>query len=80
MGDILFSAFLSPAAPGNWIWGVGPIAQIPTHTDRTLGNDNPGLGPTGVLLRIEKGNPWVVGALVNNMWSLGASAAAASSP
>jgi hypothetical protein len=71
LGDVQLSGFLSPAVPGNWIWGIGSIAQFPTHTDRTLGNDNLGLGPTGVLLRLEKGNPWVFGALVNNVWSLG---------
>lgn len=34
------------------------------------GNKNWGLGPTAVLLHIEKGSPWVYGALVNNVWSL----------
>src|SRR5262249_32989168 len=24
VGDVLFTAFLSPTHPGNWIWGVGP--------------------------------------------------------
>jgi hypothetical protein len=76
LGDTQFTAFLSPAVPGTWIWGLGPIVQIPTHTSPTLGNDNLGLGPSGVLLRIEKGDPWVVGALVNNVWSVGTSPAA----
>jgi hypothetical protein len=71
LGDTQLSGFLSPSAPSDWIWGVGSIAQIPTHTDPTLGNDNLGLGPTAVLLHMEKGNPWVAGALVNNVWSLG---------
>jgi hypothetical protein len=73
LGDTQFSAFLSPAMPGHWIWGAGTIAQVPTHTSPTLGNDNLGLGPTGVLLRLEKGNPWVFGALANNVWSVGTS-------
>ena len=71
VGDIQFSAFLSPAEPGHWIWGVGSIIQAPTNTHE-LGNDNWGAGPTAVLLRIEKGNPWVYGALVNNIWSVSA--------
>lgn len=70
LGDLQLTAFLSPAQPGHWIWGVGPIVQIPTHTSATLGNDNLGMGPSGVLLRLEHGNPWVFGALVNNVWSL----------
>jgi hypothetical protein len=30
LGDTQFTAFLSPASPGKWIWGAGPILQIPT--------------------------------------------------
>ena len=43
--------------------------QAPTDTN-DLGNKNWGLGPTAVVLRIEKGNPWVYGVLINNVWSL----------
>src|SRR3954453_7241522 len=25
IGDVVFTAFLSPANPGNWIWGAGPV-------------------------------------------------------
>jgi hypothetical protein len=71
IGDTQFTAFLSPADPGHWIWGVGGIVQIPTNSNSELGNDNWGLGPSVVMLRLEKGNPWVVGALVNNVWSVG---------
>jgi hypothetical protein len=52
------------------IWGAGVITQLPTHSDPVLGNNNWGLGPTAVVLRLEKGNPWVYGVLVNNVWSL----------
>ena len=69
IGDVQFTAFLSPAVPGHWIWGVGAIAQLPTNSNG-LGNKNWGLGPTAVLLRLEKGNPWVYGGLINNVWSL----------
>ena len=55
------------------IWGVGAVAQAPTHTDSSLGNENWGLGPTAVVLRLEKGSPWVYGVLINNIWSLGTS-------
>jgi hypothetical protein len=57
MGDAQFTAFLSPANPGHWIWGAGGIVQMPTHSDSELGNDNWGLGPSFVLLHLEKGNP-----------------------
>lgn len=71
LGDLQFTSFLSPAQPGHWIWGLGPIIQIPTHTSPNLGNNNLGLGPSGVLLHLAKGDPWVYGALMNNVWSVG---------
>jgi len=72
LGDIQLTGFLSPANPGKWIWGAGAVAQLPTNTNG-LGNDNWGLGPTAVLLHIDKGSPWVYGALVNNIWSMSSS-------
>jgi hypothetical protein len=78
LGDTQLSAFLSPANAAGWIWGVGAIAQIPTHTDSNLGNNNWGLGPTAVVLHLEKGDPWVYGALANNVWSLDTSPSAPS--
>jgi hypothetical protein len=48
LGDLQFSGFLSPRDSDALIWGVGAVAQLPTHTDSALGNDNPGLGPTAV--------------------------------
>jgi hypothetical protein len=71
IGDVQFSAFLSPAKPGAWIWGAGAIAQLPTHSNDRLGNNNAGLGPTFVILHLERGSPWVYGVLVNNIWSVG---------
>ena len=69
-GDLVFTAFLSPANPGHWIWGAGPVVQIPTNSNEELGNKNWGLGPSLVVLHLEHGDPWVYGALVNNIWSL----------
>ncbi|MBK5966567.1 hypothetical protein CCR95_21445 [Thiocystis minor] len=45
IGDTVFTAFLSPAKPGHWIWGAGPVVQMPTNTSKELGNGNWGLGP-----------------------------------
>jgi hypothetical protein len=69
IGDLQVTAFLSPAKPGAWIWGVGAITQLPTHSDALLGNNNTGFGPSFVMLHLEKGSPWVYGALANNVWS-----------
>jgi hypothetical protein len=73
IGDAQISAFLSPAKPGAWIWGVGAVTQLPTHSNDSLGNNNAGLGPTFVILHLERGSPWVYGVLLNNIWSIGSS-------
>jgi hypothetical protein len=70
VGDTVFTAFLSPANPGHWIWGAGPVLQLPTNSNAEFGNKNWGLGPSVVVLHLDKGDPWVYGALVNNIWSL----------
>ena len=41
--------------------------------EKVLGNANWGLGPTAVVLHLAKGDPWVYGMLINNVWSLGTS-------
>ena len=70
IGDIEFSALLSPANPGKWIWGAGPIFQLPTNSSAELGNKNWGMGPEFVVLHLDHGSPWVFGAIINNIWSL----------
>jgi hypothetical protein len=47
---------------------VGPTFTLPTATDSKLGSGKFSLGPTAVALTIE--GPWVVGALINNQWSV----------
>jgi hypothetical protein len=44
-------------------------SPLSTATDRLLGSGKWSMGPTGVLLAIE--GPWVLGALMNNQWSVG---------
>ena len=70
LADIQFSAFASPSNAAGFIWGAGAIVQAPTHSNDRLGNDRWGLGPTAVALHLRPGDPWVYGALVNNIWSL----------
>lgn len=67
MGDILYSAFLSPAK-SKIIWGIGPALSFPTATDSMLGTKKVLLGPTVVVL----GQPgsWTLGTLANNLWSV----------
>lgn len=70
LGDTTASFFFSPVKPafGKWIWGVGPVAALPTATDDLLGSEKWGLGPTAVVLT--QSGPWTVGALTNHIWSV----------
>jgi len=70
IGDTVQSLFFSPArpGPGGVIWGVGPIALLPTATGQLSGIHQWGLGPTGVAL-VQRGH-WTVGALANHLWSV----------
>jgi hypothetical protein len=68
LGDTTFTAFLSPRESGKWIWGVGPVALIPTNTDDRLGADEWGAGASAVVLTMS--GPWVVGSLVSNVWDI----------
>jgi len=69
LGDIVQSLFVSPKEPGpsGIIWGVGPVALIPTATDPLLGGEKWGIGPSAVVLRQSGG--WTYGALANHIWS-----------
>lgn len=71
LGDTTYQAFFSPSSPGEWIWGVGPQVQLPTHTDEVLGNENWAAGPAAVLLTMP-GN-WVYGGLVSHAWDFASS-------
>ncbi|MGG5820447.1 hypothetical protein [Falsiroseomonas sp. HW251] len=69
LGATQASFFLSPARPGHVIWGAGAVVQAPTTTDQNLGSNVWGGGPTFVALTMQ--GPWVIGGLVNNIWSFG---------
>lgn len=67
LGDLQFTAFLSPSDSGEFIWGAGPVLRFPTATRTALGSEKWSAGPSFVGL-VSKG-PWVVGGLVQNIWS-----------
>ncbi len=71
LGNTTLSLFLSPKepGPGGIIWGAGPIGYFPTATDRLLGPEKWGLGPTLVALA-QPGN-WTIGVLANQVWTVG---------
>lgn len=68
IGDLAYSAFISPATtkPGGWVWGVGPIINLPTASDKMLGLRKFGAGPTAVFL---KPGRFTYGMLVWNLWA-----------
>lgn len=68
LSDVSHSMFLSPAAPGRLIWGVGPLVSLPTSVNDRVGPGKLAFGPTAVALTMA--GPVVVGALVSNQWSV----------
>jgi hypothetical protein len=69
LGDISFSAFISPAHPGALIWGVGPALSFPTATSPQVGSQSTwGLGPSVVLLTMP--GHWVIGFVTNVVFSI----------
>jgi len=69
LSDTVQSLFFSPVKPtsGGWIWGVGPVFQLPTATDDLLGEEKWGAGPSAVVLKQQ--GPWSYGVLLNHTWS-----------
>ena len=63
-----FSALLSNANPiDHFVFGTGPIIQVPTISNKTLGSNVWGAGPEAVAVYIQ--GPWVAGLLVNSIFS-----------
>jgi hypothetical protein len=71
LGDIVQSLFFSPSTPGpdGLIWGVGPVILVPSATDKLLGAEKWGGGPTAVALKQVGGVTY--GGLFNHIWSFG---------
>jgi hypothetical protein len=67
LGDLNYSLFVSPAASGKLIWGIGPSITLRTATNAQLGAGKWSAGVTGVVLSQPK--PWSVGLLVRQIWS-----------
>jgi hypothetical protein len=67
LSDIVASVFFSPAKPGAFIWGAGPVLLLPTTADPVLGSGRWAVGPTAVILKQSGG--WTYGLLANHLWS-----------
>ena len=71
LGDITFTAWVSPKESGKWIWGAGGAVVMPTATDDALGTDRWSAGPSVVVLTMP--GKWVIGSLFSNVWSFAGS-------
>jgi len=67
LGDIQFSAYLSPARVSRLDWGVGPVFQLKSASNPQLGQGKWGAGPAAGA--IWTGDDWTIGAIINNIWS-----------
>ena len=61
--------FLSPERGEGFYWGVGPVLYFPTTTNGS-GVNKWGSGPSVAFVKKDE-SPWVLGAVVNNIWSFG---------
>lgn len=72
LSDAIVSAFFCPSEVKNGLTcGVGPAILVPTATNKLLGNEKFGVGPTAIILK--QTNGWTYGALVNQIWSVAGS-------
>jgi hypothetical protein len=67
LGDVLATAFFSPARSGRFTWGAGPVFLLPTATNNALGSEKFAIGPSVVVLT--QPGPWTIGLLFNHLWS-----------
>ncbi len=67
LGDISYTGFISPAKPGKIIWGVGPAFIFPTAQEEQFASNKWSAG-AGVVILSMPGH-WVLGVLVQNVWS-----------
>jgi hypothetical protein len=68
-GDIVASLFFSSARAGKFIWGIGPVFQLPATSSPLIGSGKWSIGPAAVIAK-QAGN-WTYGALGNQLWSFG---------
>ena len=68
LGNVQPQFFFTPAHQGNgFVWSLGPNLWLPTATNKTLGVNRFGGGPTGVALEVQ--GPWLYGVLADNVWA-----------
>jgi hypothetical protein len=68
LGDTSLALYLSPAHPGEIIWGVGPAFTFATASHDELGQGKFDAGLSAVALTIR--GPWLIGALATDVASV----------
>ncbi len=68
LGDINPALYFSNARRGGLIYGIGPMAMLPTATQRATGSGKLSIGPAAVVLT--QPGRWTFGALVSQVWSV----------
>lgn len=67
LSDATITGFFAPASKGI-IWGIGPAFLVPTATNKLLGTEKFGVGPSALVLHQGKG--LTLGFLANQIWSV----------
>jgi len=67
IGDVMAQGFFSPKTNGTFLWGIGPMLNLPTTTNPMLGLGKWAAGPTGAIVKTS--GAMTYGLLVNNIWS-----------
>jgi hypothetical protein len=69
VGDIQMQLFLTPAAPGPLILGIGPMFSLPTATATPFQTGTFGAGFSAVVVKNQ--GPFVLGGLLSQVWPAG---------
>jgi len=67
LGDLQETVFVSPPSSEDFIWGFGPVLQLPTATATVTGSGKWAVGPT--IAAVFNSGPWQVAGQVNDLWS-----------
>jgi hypothetical protein len=73
IGDLTEVAYLAKVQPGprGWVWGGGPIVQIPIGSEDLLTNHKFSLGPSMAFVKQE--GDFTYGVIASQLWSIGGS-------
>ena len=71
LADLMHAAFYTPASDGNFIWGLGVLAGLPTATADGLGSDKWSAGPA--FRFTYRTQQWNFGVLGGQRWSFAGS-------